>query len=945
MDEALINSENWLVPSISGNVPGDISKNVLLELSSNDVFDENRSVLSDVIDVSTTYNMPLTLSFSYNQTYTGNMNNLSIVTFTDSDLKVVDTIINETAGTISANITGYGTYFVIDLEEFLRGLGVDVLANIETPEIKAEALVESFASTQLASMSPLLSASSNTMGKADIAFVLDVTGSMDDDIRNVADNINNFVDSLMGNYNIDVNFALITYNDYYVTVSGKNGTRIHKNNSLNWFTNVSTFKTEVTRTANEDCGWGGSEVFIDGLGMAKNDLDWRGDASKFAILLTDESGSTRNNYGYTNITELTEALDADDICVSVITENSLQNSYKVLFETTEGVFANIRENFSTILFSLADKIGLVTNEGDWVLLDDYRAVRLAGTIDEVYVNDSDEDGLTDIQELNVTQEKDLSALIIPLLYANGVPFELYTGKNSIPVWNYKSNPVIPDTDFDGIYDNEDNARRNNRFSGILHGDLDGNRSSANVEFKVDYSLLMSNNTVYKDDLSVFASLLAADIYDRDTVLQNTDKYKNGDKVKGEDRWVEVTKGFGTEYMGSEDERALMSAFGLKDVEKININPNDYTFDKNDITEFVIGHRTVSYKGLKREVVIISVRGTNGTIEEWSSNFDVGANTAEYKNATGEHPEWINKSNHKGFDIAANRVISKVNDYLSRYSLNNNSQKSVLITGHSRGAAIANLIGAHFEKNSPNTLSFTYTYAAPNATTDSAAQSYDTIFNVLNDDDIVPLLPLENWGFTKYGDSSHHLSVEKKYENKFGKRQAGTWEWLMGTDYNNNGNYDNTKRRLEAVTNDRENSYKLDSTSDGKVNPYNNYHTTYQGVEDEKNDIEQKLKKQGLYEYCSLSIQGNGGIWDSYYVELNYSPAFLMKVLANMAVYERYADYLGQKDIVGDKLGYDVKGKYRQAKASFAITSIGGVVHPHTPETYYLIAYNRVKALN
>lgn len=106
-----------------------------------------------------------------------------------------------------------------------------------------------------------------------------------------------------------------------------------------------------------------------------------------------------------------------------------------------------------------------------------------------------------------------------------------------------------------------------------------------------------------------------------------------------------------------------------------------------------------------------------------------------------------------------------------------------------------------------------------------------------------------------------------------------------------------------------------------------------------------MKQQGLYSYCSVSIKGNGGIINSYYVQVNYSPAFLMKVLANMAVYERYSEYLGQKNLVGNKLGYDLKGKYREAKASFAITSVGGVEHPHTPETYYLIARNHAKPLN
>jgi len=947
-DDLLLASDNWLISGISGNVPGDISKNVLLEVSGNTVFSDNRSVLSDVIDITTTYTVPITLTFSYSQTYTGNMNNLSIVLFADDDLKVVPTAIDKLTGTISGEIIGDGTYFVVDLEEFLRGIGVDVLGNIKSASvIENDMSIESSSLDDFAArVEPLLSATaaatSNTMGKADIAFVLDVTGSMDDDIRNVSANINDFVDNLKSNYNIDMNFSLITYNDYYVPIQGEYGTRIHKNNSSNWFTNINTFKAEVNRIANEGCGYGAQEVFIDGLGMAKDDLNWRRDAAKFIVLLTDEPGATQNNYGYSNISGVAEALGNDEICVSVITESNLQSKYRVLWETTDGLYANIRENFSIILLGLANKIGEVTNKGDWVLLSDYQAVRLDGTIAEITTNDSDDDRLTDKQELGHSSEKDLTNLIQTLLQNNGVPHNLYTGKTSVTVWNYFSNPVLPDTDFDGIDDNYDSAKKSNKFSGKLHGDLDDNKSIANVEFKVDYSLLMDNSTIYKDDLSVFSSLLAADIYDCDVALQNTDKYKKEEKVMGEDRWVEVTDGFGT-VMGSKDEKSLMSAFGLKNVEKISINPDDYAYDKNDITEFVIGHRTVVHKGLEREVVVISVRGTNATIEEWSSNFDVGAHMPEYYDMTGMHPEWTHKLNHKGFDVATNRVISKVNDYFSRHALSD-SQKSVLITGHSRGAAVANLLGAHFEKNVSNALSFTYTFAAPNPTTDPEAKKYKTIFNILNDDDIVPLLPLEKWGFTKYGDCSKHLSVEKSYENKWGKRQNGTWEWLMGTDYNNNGNYNNTKTRLEAVANNREDSYKLDTTGDGKVNPHNERHITLKGAKDEKENIEKELKQQGLYEYCSLSIQG-GGFLTPYYVELNYSPAFLMKVLANMAVYPRYAKYLGQKDLVGKRLGYDLKGKYREAKASFAITSIGGVAHPHTPETYYLMAYNRLKPLN
>lgn len=104
--------------------------------------------------------------------------------------------------------------------------------------------------------------------------------------------------------------------------------------------------------------------------------------------------------------------------------------------------------------------------------------------------------------------------------------------------------------------------------------------------------------------------------------------------------------------------------------------------------------------------------------------------------TGKHQDWLNKNNHKGFDVAANRVLIKYNDYLKRHNINNIVNKSILITGHSRGAAIANILGAYFDRKS-NYLSYTYTFAAPNTTTvaEDIAKSYKSIYNIVNKDDV------------------------------------------------------------------------------------------------------------------------------------------------------------------------------------------------------------------
>ena len=90
--------------------------------------------------------------------------------------------------------------------------------------------------------------------------------------------------------------------------------------------------------------------------------------------------------------------------------------------------------------------------------------------------------------------------------------------------------------------------------------------------------------------------------------------------------------------------------------------------------------------------------------------------------------------------------SYYNKYIDKSS---NVQKIILINGHSRGGGIANLLGRDFEDN-PNYKSFTYTFASPNTTTYELNSDYNTIYNVLNLDDLVCQFPGYISGFCKYG---------------------------------------------------------------------------------------------------------------------------------------------------------------------------------------------------
>lgn len=952
-DDALLNSDNWLIPSISGNVPGDISRNVLIEKSDSYIFDDNRSVLSDVIDVQTTYELPLTLSFTYNFEYTGNARNLTIVSFGEEGLEIVETSIDETSKVISGSIAGGGTYFVIDLDEFLKGLGIDVFANIKSDPLELSELsfmgldeeaadkkireVEydylydndgniidqiekpseeiNYTSIQTSAFTAYdreaLSSRTVATGKADVVFVIDTTGSMSSSISDVKNNINIFAEKLVNDYNIDANFSLIEYRD--ITVDGMDSTMLHKNVSSSWFTNVNSFKSEVNTLI---VGGGGdlSETPIDGLKMAQR-LDWRRDAAKIIVLVTDADYKIDNNYDVSSMEEMASSFANDGIMVSAITYNV--SIYSLLTNITGGLYGYIYGNFSDILLSLAEKVGEVTNTGgEWAFLNDFQAVKLSDTIANASINDTDNDGVSDAQELGTSVEKDMLSYIKALVNRYSIPIESYYGKTKITVWNYKSNPVLLDTDYDGISDGNkdfdgqtvvsDSFPKDNTFIGKLYYEEDDKKkeSKKNIEFTVDYSLLFKNNRDYKKDLAVLASLYAANIY--------------------KPTYLAVTRGV---IGGSYDNTELETLFGLKDVEDININGTDYGVDVDDNTEFVIGHRKIVFNGVTKEIILVVVRGTNGTNTEWSSNFDVGANTSEYYAATGSsHPDWLNKNNHKGFDVAANRILKKINEYLLRHSLTTSSSKAILITGHSRGAAIANLLGAHFEKD-PNFMSFTYTFAAPNPTTDSDVRSYKTIFNIVNQDDIIPYLPLSSWGFNKYG-IVKDISVEDHYENHWGTAQAGTWEWLTGSDYNNDGGTQRTLDAFAKIASNRNELYILDNTDDGTVWENNIGHITRAGAESELAELTNALRTEKLLKYCNLKVVG-GGI--SYHVAVNYCPAYLMQMLANMTTK------------IGPTLGRDTTGVYASAKASFAFSSgkigFGGMTHPHLPITYYLIVHN------
>lgn len=116
--------------------------------------------------------------------------------------------------------------------------------------------------------------------------------------------------------------------------------------------------------------------------------------------------------------------------------------------------------------------------------------------------------------------------------------------------------------------------------------------------------------------------------------------------------------------------------------------------------------------------------------------------------------------HYSFNNAMKDVKQSLITYIFGKDIKN---AHVVITGHSRGAAVANLLAKEMIdfKNQDNAKDnvekrlasvCAYTFATPNCTMaqDVKNKEYNSIFNFCLEDDFVPQVPMSSWGYDKYG---------------------------------------------------------------------------------------------------------------------------------------------------------------------------------------------------
>ena len=182
--------------------------------------------------------------------------------------------------------------------------------------------------------------------------------------------------------------------------------------------------------------------------------------------------------------------------------------------------------------------------------------------------------------------------------------------------------------------------------------------------------------------------------------------------------------------GQEPQRQVLEQAGFTVLKQQNYDKAPE--DASHTCAWTLGKRSIQHEGKIRTLFIVAVRGTNGG--EWVSNFDF---------APSHDDDTVYAEN---FLFCAQEVLDGM-----REALESENDPLLLICGHSRGAACANLLGVLLdEERGPEDI-YVYTFATPTTLRGEALeQSYPNIFNLLNPCDMVTLVPPTSLGYGRAG---------------------------------------------------------------------------------------------------------------------------------------------------------------------------------------------------
>jgi len=280
---------------------------------------------------------------------------------------------------------------------------------------------------------------------------------------------------------------------------------------------------------------------------------------------------------------------------------------------------------------------------------------------------------------------------------------------------------------------------------------------------------------------------------------------------------------------------LINKLGANGDKFNNIVHHNYNDVELNNVSYVLANKQVMHNGVQRTLVAVIIRGTDS--EEWLGNMDI----------TGTSYDHSYLFNHYSFMQAEFDLrTDSVNGLTTYISDNNITNPLYLITGHSRGAAVANLLADTLSEHRGSHNVFAYTFATPNVTRFPNGGKRPSIFNFCFNDDFVPQVPLSDWGYGKHG-TTYTQTVESLYNNfnntgfvssmdNFIKDTKTSW---IGLDVFKLNLFRNTPTFNSAATNNM-----LSAVRDKAKNTYQFYNLKYPTGGTPLHE----LMKESLYDY-------------------------------------------------------------------------------------------------
>ncbi len=189
---------------------------------------------------------------------------------------------------------------------------------------------------------------------------------------------------------------------------------------------------------------------------------------------------------------------------------------------------------------------------------------------------------------------------------------------------------------------------------------------------------------------------------------------------------------------------------------------------------------VAYKKLGDTILLAIVPRSAGYEVEWGDNFNIGSSGL-----------------HAGYESARNKCLEFAKEYISsRNDVFKDKTVKVWVSGYSRGAGVANVIGAALDDDSTNAIGlevskeniFTYTFGSPlTASSDlnPSEEKYKNIHNYYSDYDMSTMMPLASWGFERYGENIeldvHNEETKAKMLPLLEKMNSYVYEAYMTTE--------------------------------------------------------------------------------------------------------------------------------------------------------------------